>query len=108
MSKINFKSLNKHMYDDNNHCVGFDIKIGKELFHITKFSDKPTEMKGPVWQIKSYYETNIPSIMFEMPKDDSALTLIAETALFHLANYLRERYAFEQELLNGINEYLVV
>lgn len=104
MSKIDFKSLNKHMFDSDNKCIGFSIKVGEEFFNITKVkqNDKLPEDRKNVWQIRSCEELNLCNIMFELPKDDSSLVLITEFALHHLGDYLLKRIRLEQDIFTGI------
>lgn len=90
------KKIEKHGYKGK-ECKIISFDIADKKFHCVKIKSEPE-----VWEIKSYAELSIPSIVVEMPKRNMSLEKVSDMMLMSLAKYLESRQEFEQELLLDI------
>jgi len=101
---MKIKDLNKHLFDDDMHCIGFDMMVGDLRFHVIKETVSNDNRK--IWRLKSYEDINIPTIAFSMPKEDCSLVLIAKTGFAVLDDYLEARLEMIEKVLQDIYEEL--
>ena len=104
MKKIDFKDLNEHIFVGK-QCVGFDIKIGEQLYVIMNIGVNDKMEK--IWKIKSY-DNVIPDLEFEVPCNITTLLGVAKCALRSVLLYVQENMQKQAEMVANISEMLGV
>lgn len=93
---MDIKEIEKHNYIGR-ECRAISFDIAHHRFMCIKETDT-------IWRLRSYESMNLPDISVEMPKDNMSLTMIADTAMYALFQYLDERQGLIQELMLGIKQ----